>query len=143
TLATLFIVLALWAYLHARRAQIEGRPGRTGMILTGLLGAIALSCKEDAVLLPGYLLALELTVLRFRTAEPALARRLQRSYLFAALLGAAVFLFVVVPYFWSWDTYPYRDFSSAERLLTQGRVLCLYLWQMLVPLPAHMPFFYD
>src|SRR5690606_36622901 len=38
---------------------------------------------------------------------------------------------------------PGRDFSSLQRLLTQPRVLCMYLWQILLPLPQHMPFYYD
>lgn len=143
TLATLFILLALWVYLRARQAQMEGRSGRAGWILAGLLWTIALGCKEDAVLLPAYLLALELTVFRFRAADPGLARRLRRGFLLMAALGAAGFMLVAVPLLWSWDAYPNRDFSSYERLLTQGRVLCLYLWQILVPLPANMPFFYD
>jgi len=143
TLATLFLVLALWAYIRARRSQIEGRPGRTGWILTGLLWVIALGCKEDAMLLPAYLLALELTVLRFGAADPALARRLRRGYGLATALGTAAYLLVVVPHFWSWEAYAYRDFSSIERLLTQGRVLCLYLGQILLPMPSHMTFFYD
>lgn len=143
TLTTLFSVLALWVYLKARVDQIEGRSGRTGWILSGLLWAIAIGCKEDAVLLPAYLLVLELTVLRFRAQDPGLARMFQRSYLLATLIGASVFLFLVAPHLWSWDAYPGRDFSSMERLMTQGRVLCLYLWQMLVPLPSHMPFYYD
>jgi hypothetical protein len=143
TLATLFIVLALWAYLRARVAQIEDRSGRAGWALTGLLWALAVGCKEDAALLPAYLLALELTLLRFRAADPGVARVLQRGYLTATLLGLATFVFLVVPHSWSWDAHAGRDFSSIERLLSQGRVLCLYLWQMLVPVPAQMPFFYD
>ena len=143
TLATLFIVLALWVYLKARQAQIEGRSGRTGLMLAGLLWVVAFGCKEDAVLLPAYTLALELTVLRFRAADPGLARKLRRGYLVATLLGTAVFLFVVAPYYWSWDNYYRRDFSSYERLLTQGRMLCMYLWQIVLPLPSHMPFYYD
>ncbi|MCB1568135.1 MAG: hypothetical protein KDI69_04875 [Xanthomonadales bacterium] len=59
------------------------------------------------------------------------------------MLGAAIFLFLVVPYYWSWETIYNRNFSTYERLLTQGRVLCLYLWQMLVPMPSNMPFYYD
>lgn len=143
TLATMFVVLALWSYLKARQAQIEGRSGRTGWMLTGLLWAIALGCKEDAILLPGYLLAMELTVLRFRASDPALARRLQRGYLYAAALGATAFLLLIVPHYWSWDAHHNRNFSSYERLLTQGRVLCIYLWEILLPLPSHMPFYYD
>jgi hypothetical protein len=143
TMATLFILLALWAYLKARKEQIEGRSGRTGWMLTLLLWVLAFGCKEDAVLLPAYLLALELTVLRFQAADAALARALKRGYLLLAALGAAVFLFVVVPHYWSWDAYPTRNFSSYERLLTQPRMLCLYLWQILLPMPSHMPFYYD
>lgn len=143
TMATLFIVLALWSYLAARQTQIEGRSGRTGWMLTGLLWALALACKEDAVLLPAYTLALELTVLRFRAGDPGLAGRIKRGYLYATVAGATLFLFVVVPHYWSWDAYYNRNFSSVERLLTQGRVLCLYLWEILIPLPSHMPFYYD
>ncbi|MBN8802085.1 MAG: hypothetical protein ABS96_24945 [Lysobacteraceae bacterium SCN 69-123] len=143
TLATLFIVLSLWSYLRARQAQIEGRSGRTGWMLTALLWMLALGCKEDAILLPAYTLAMELTVLRFGAADQAFARRLRYGYLFAVVAGAVAFLLVVVPHYWSWDTHHNRNFSSYERLLTQGRVLCLYLWEIVLPLPSHMPFYYD
>lgn len=143
TMATLFVVLALWSYLTARGAQIEGRSGRTGWMLTGLLWALGLACKEDAVLLPAYTLAMELTILRFRAGDPTLAGRIKRGYLYATVAGATFFLFVVVPHYWSWDAYYNRNFSSYERLLTQGRVLCMYLWEILVPIPSHMPFYYD
>ncbi len=143
TMATLFLVLALLSYLSARQAQMEGNSGRRGWLFTGLLWMMALSCKEDAILLPVYTLALELTVLRFRAADPALTRKFQKSYRLAAALGAAAFFLVIVPHFWAWDAYSGRNFSSAERLLSQGRILCMYLWQILVPLPSHMPFYYD
>lgn len=143
TLATLFVMLALWSYLKARQAQMEGRPGRTGWMLTGLLWAMALGCKEDAVLLPAYALAMELTVLRFRAADPGLARKLQRGYLIVTVLGAVAYLFVVAPHYWYSEAYPGRDFSTWERLLTQPRVLAIYLWEILLPMPSHMPFYYD
>ena len=143
TMGTLFLVLALWAYLKARQAQMEGRPGRTGFLLTGLLWALAMGCKEDSVLLPAYALALELTVLRFAAADGGVTRLLRRGYLAAAIAGAALYFFWVVPHFWHWEAYPARDFSTWERLLTQARVLCLYLWQILLPLPQNMPFYYD
>src|SRR5690606_8995695 len=107
------------------------------------LWILALGCKEDSVLLPAYTLALELTVLRFAAADARLATLLRRGYLIAAVGAAAEFRFWVVPHRWRWDAYPGRDFSTPQRLLTQARVLCLYLWQILVPLPRHMPFYYD
>ncbi len=143
TLGTLFLLLALWAYLNARQTQIEGRSGRRGMLLAMLLWLVALGCKEDSALLPAYTLALELTVLRFRAANPHLSGTLRRGYWIAALGGLAIFAFLVIPHYWRWDAYDGRDFSTPERLLTQARVLCMYLWQIVVPLPSHMPFFYD
>ncbi len=143
TLATLFLLLALWSYLKARQAQLHGRSGRSGWLLSGLLWAVAFGCKEDAIALPLYTLALELTVLRFRAENPSLARNLRRGYTLTIVIGAAMFLFVVMPHFWSWDAYPLREFSTTERLMSQGRVLCMYLWEAVLPLPSHMPFYYD
>lgn len=143
TMGTLLLVLALLAYLHARRAQIAGESGRTGMLLALLAWVVSLGCKEDAVLLPAYTFVMELTILRFAASNADFSRRLYRSYILAALAGTAIYLFLAVPHYWSWADYPARDFSAPERLLTQARVLCLYLWQILLPLPSHMPFYYD
>ncbi|TQM06781.1 hypothetical protein FB548_3155 [Pseudoxanthomonas sp. 3HH-4] len=143
TMGTLFLVLALWAYLQARHAQIEGRSGRTNLLLALLLWVVAMGCKEDSALFPLYTLAMELTVLRFASADQRQASWLRRGYLLAALIGTAAYLFVIVPHFWEGKAYLGRDYTAGERVLTQGRVLCLYLWQILLPLPGHMPFYYD
>jgi len=143
TLGTLFLVLALLAYLQARRAHLAGRSGRTGLLAAVLMWVVAMGCKEDSVLFPVYALALELTVLGFGAADVALARRLRRGYLAASVAGIVVYALILVPNYWHWEAYPARDFSSIERLLTQARVLCMYLWQIIVPMPSHMPFYYD
>jgi len=143
TMGTLFLVLALLTYLQARRAQLVGNSGRTGLLTTLLLWVVAMGCKEDSVLLPAYTLALELTVLRFGSADADQAARLRRGYLMATLVGAAIYVLWVLPNHWYWEAYPARNFSSPERLLTQARVLCMYLGQIVLPLPSHMPFYYD
>lgn len=143
TMGTLFLVLALWAYLCARQAQIGGRPARLGFLLAGLSWALAMGCKEDSALLPAYMLALELTVLRFAAANERTATFLRRGYVLAVLTAVAVYVLIVIPHYWQWDAYRGRDYSTPERLLTQARVLCMYMWQIVVPLPQHMPFYYD
>ncbi|PZU27450.1 MAG: hypothetical protein DI584_08885 [Stenotrophomonas sp.] len=143
TLGTLFLVLALQSYLHARQCQIVGQQGRRSMLLSGFWWAVAMNCKEDAVLLPVYTLILELAVLRFSAADERLIKLLRRGYFAVALIGISVYLFLVVPKYWSLEAYPGRDFSTVERLLTQARVLCMYIWQIVLPLPEHMPFYYD
>ena len=143
TLGTLFLVLALIAYLHARQAQIEGRSGRGGLLATVMAWALAMGCKEDSALLPAYTLALELTVLRFAAVDARLAKRLRRGYALAVSMAVAAYLFWFLPHTWTSEPYPGRDFNSFERLLTEARVLCLYLWQILWPAPQHMSFHYD
>lgn len=143
TLVTLFMILALWAYVLMRQAQREGRRSRQYGLLTVLFWTLGLASKEDAALLPAYTLALELTVLRFGAASPRLAAVLRKGYLFLTMAGVVVYAFVVVPHYWHWDAYGGREFSSYERLLTQGRVLVMYLGQILLPMPGWLPFHYD
>lgn len=143
TLCTLFIVLALWAYLMMRQAQCEGLRSRLYVVLVGLFWALAMASKEDAALLPAYMLAVELTVFRFAARRLDVAAAWRWGYIAVTILAVLAYVFVVIPRYWHWDAYPGRDFSSYERILTQGRVLLMYLQQMLMPLPSSMPFYYD
>lgn len=143
TLVSLFTAFALWAYLCMRQAQMEGRRSRGYGVLVCLFWVLALASKEDAALLPLYMLALEFTVLHFAAAQPKLKRILRYGFLWGATIGVVLYLFVVVPHYWSWGAYPTRDFSSYERLLTQGRVLVMYLGQMVFPWPGFLSFYYD
>jgi len=143
TMSSFFIILALWAYVAMREAQLAGGRGRLQGGLLVLVWLLALACKEDAVLLPVYTLALELTLLRFAAGQRVVARGLRQSYGLMLVLGGLLFVFYALPHYWHWDAYPGRNFSSSERLLTQGRVLVMYLGQILLPWPDWMPFYYD
>ncbi len=143
TLSTFFVVLALWAYLALRQAQMKGRPAWPWGLTAGGCWLLGMLSKEDAVLFPLYCLLLELTVLRFRALQPWRSKSLRRMYLVLALGGTGLFFLWVLPHYWSWQAYPGRDFNSVERLLTQSRILVMYLGQMLLPLPSLMPFNYD
>ena len=142
-LVTLFMVLALWAYLCMRQAQIEGHRSRQYGVLAVLFWVLGFAGKEDAALFPLYVLALEFTVLGFSAASPWLATAWRKGCLLMVAVGVLIYALLVVPHYWHWDAYPGRDFSSYERLLTQARVLVMYLGQMLWPLPSRLPFFYD
>lgn len=143
TLGTLFLFLAMWAYLHMRSAQIEGKSGRLYGISTLLFWVLAFAAKEDSVLLPVYTLILEVILLQFRADNSVLVERWRRLYAILFLLSLLVYFFYVVPHYWHWQNYPGRDFSTPERLLTQGRVLIMYLAQVFLPFSNLMHFFYD
>lgn len=143
TLSLTFVLLALLAYLRGRGAQIEGRRGWPWLLACLPLVALGLASKETAVLFPAFTLALELTVLRFDAARPALARLWRVAYGVLTVLAVLLFVFVLVPRYASVDPEVYRPFTTVERLLTQLRVLVLYLGQILLPVPSLLVFHYD
>lgn len=143
TMSTLFVVLAMSAYVQARQAQIDGAAQRKFWLRVLLFWGLALACKEDAVLLPGFTLLIELTLLHFRAKVTPVGAMLQRGYLFLVVAGVSFFLGIVLPHFWVESSYPGRDFNTPERLLTQGRVLAVYVRQVVWPALDGLPFYYD
>jgi len=142
-LATTFLLLALLAYLKGRMAQMQGQPGGLPIGLSLVCMAVGMLSKESAVVFPALALSLELTVLGFRASRPGLSRRLVQAYLVVFLAALALFLLYVVPAALAPENYALRDYTAFERLLSQARVLPLYLGQILVPLPAYLTFYYD
>lgn len=143
TLSTLFIVLSLISYLSMREHQLDGSDSRHFGMLSALFGLMAFSSKEDAVLIPVYFLAIELLIFKFNANTKKITKILKSLYGTLAALGILIFVIYILPNHWSWESYAGRDFSSTERLMTQGRVLALYLVQIIFPAPDLMRFFYD
>lgn len=142
-LSLLFVLASLLCYLHARLRQLDGTQGWPWLVACVPLLGLALAAKETAVLFPVYALAMELTVLRFAAADPRTRRRWVLAYLLGCAIAAVTFFAFVVPHYWTPADPVVRGFGTADRLLTQLRVLPMYLGQMLLPLPSAMPFYYD
>lgn len=142
-LSTLFIILSLLSYLKMRQRQMEGETSRRYGLLMVLFSLLAFASKEDAVMLPVYFFLLEIFVFRFGAENGILERFIKWLCIVFFIAGVVAYFFVIVPHYWYWGDYPWRDFSSAERLLTQSRVLLMYLQQTLFPFPDSMRFFYD
>ena len=123
--------------------QLLGATGLGWLLATVAWGAIGVGAKENAALLPTYLLALELTVLRFETANPHTSTRLKQAYGLACVLALAAFFIFVLPEYLAPHAFNGRGFTLAERLLTQLRVLPMYIGQMFLPTPGNLAFFYD
>lgn len=143
TLCLMFTLLALLAYLRGRQSQIGGDRGWPWLLACIPLLLLALGAKESALLLPLFTLALELTLLDFGGASAPQRRFWRWSYGLAFAAGVIVFVAVVVPHYTAPEAYFTRDFDAVQRLLSQLRILPMYLGQILLPLPARMPFYYD
>lgn len=145
-LSTLFVLVALCCYA-AMRPRLHERPwlrllGMSAAVGTaGLLGILS---KEDAALLPVYLLLVEVIVFRWRTQTVAARRSLflfQGLFVLAPLALATSY---VATHFEGFiQGYAGRSFNLEERLLTESRALWFYLRLILVPDIAQMSLFHD
>lgn len=143
-LAALFVLLALWTYLSFRNESVwSRRHWLLAFVLYPLLQALALFSKENGALLPFFILAYEIVV--FRGIEHWRQQPKPQQLFLAAFVA---FPLVVGGLYFATHTgslldYSVRNFSLAERLMTQLHVLPFYLKLILLPRVRDMSLFHD
>jgi tetratricopeptide (TPR) repeat protein len=145
SLAALFMLLGLIAYLYGRRRQIDGKSGWAWICSAFLLFTpLAVLSKENGVLLPAFMLLAEVVLLNFQALTAK--SRFTLIGLFTAtviLPGAAVAVYFIHDPSWLLAGYNARDFSLSERLMTETRVLWFYLRLIVVPDISHLGVHHD
>ncbi len=141
-LSAFFTLVGLLGYLNARSLWLEGR-GKAGFLLASIALTLTLSLgilsKENAILMPVYVLVLEATVLR-RVPRPKGWLIWCSVFLCLPLLATAVYLTV---HQHDLSSYAFREFSPIQRLLTETRVLVNYLAATLFPSSNQLGLFHD
>jgi len=131
SLSALFLLAALLCHIQGRRSS---RGAGFGWLLCGwlLLWPLAIYSKESGLLLPLFAAAWEIFI---RPRQVGGIDRLGRSFL--GLVAAAILIAMVYGFTaegqWLWRGYAFRAFSMGERLLTECRVVFLYLGQIFFP----------
>lgn len=136
SLAALFTLAGLTLYMSGRKRLLDGN--RSGVFVIGaalfVFTPLAALCKESGVLLPLLILVCEATLLRWSAPDRHFRRML------AAMVGLSVavplllgLLYVLRNLDLILGGYVWRDFSLAERLLTEARVLWFYLHMIVLP----------
>lgn len=144
TLCFTFLFIAILFYLKARDQQIaSGCSDKVLWVGIVFCAVLAWLSKESAVLLPLLLLALELTVLGFGSASARQARWWRGTYGLGVLAAVLVFCAWAIPHYYSAEWHSGRNFNTEQRILTQFRVLIMYIQQILLPLPSTIYFYYD
>lgn len=149
SLANLFVLLGIIAYVRGRERMLAGQRGLglcvAGVLLSTLIGAMA---KETAILLPLYALACE--VFLFRWKQPpreGLAATHDRRIIVFFMLVLAVPLVVgsawLAPSLLNPTTWARRDFTLGTRLLSEARVVVDYIAWTLLPTPHALSFYHD
>jgi hypothetical protein len=138
-----FVLLALLAYWRARQRQLAGQSAWPWLLLSVLITMTGYFAKETVLLVPGYTLLLELTLLRFAAAQSNIRRAWKVAYILGCITALATFLGYLIPHYATAVAFSERDYTAWQRVLTQLRVLSLYLDWSFVPIPSQLHFYYD
>jgi len=143
SLAVMFYLLALLCYAKARLDSSGGR--RTALLGgCGLAGLLALGSKEIAATLPAFILLYEWYF--FQKLDAAWLRRWLPGILITGLLMGVislVFLGIHNPIEPILSRYAGGEFSAWQRMLTQLRVVCVYISLLIWPHPSRLNLDYD
>ena len=146
SLSATFVLLALVFYLLGRQRQIAGNQRGWWFILAGAGGStlLGLLSKENAVLTPLLLIAVEFTLLRCAAVDSR-DRIILKAVSISLPLLAVLMLCTILVFQPGLilEGYIYRDFTVWERLLTQGRAICFYLQMIVVPVNTSLGLFHD
>lgn len=142
-LSALCMLLGLWLYMVVRDRLQQGVSTAAlaglfvGIPLLTVLGALS---KENALLLPALCLVLELGCFRLQAQPRAIKTFFALSLWLPLLAGLTWFAMKPARLM---GAYVQRDFNWYERLLSQARALCDYLWKLVLPDPSNMGVYTD
>ena len=143
SLAALCTLAAMLTYMYGRERSLTGNRGWPLVwVLTPAFGVIGLFCKEDAALLPLYLLVIEWLVFGFRNQSGQTSKNILVFYtvglVVPGILGGA---FLVHQRFW--ESFAGRNFTLTERVLTEFRVVLLYVKWTFFPDIRELALYHD
>lgn len=133
-LSNLFIILGLLAYtyflLHTRIGALKRSLLASSSL--GVAAVLAFAAKETGLLIFAYASILNLTLMRTQVGKlPHLPRRIIHASTFLpTLIIIALLIWQVrdpVTAYWN------RDFTLLERLLSQARLIWIYLFEIVIP----------
>jgi Tfp pilus assembly protein PilF len=142
-LAAFFYLLSIYLFLKARMSL--DRKYSAILYLLCLISFIAgMASKENAAMLPFILIVIEVVFFRDLT-NPRLWRWACWSAILIAIIAVAAGIFMgYFPDSVSFlGGYKMRPFSYAERMLTEPRILILYLSLIFYPTPDRLSFMHD
>jgi hypothetical protein len=143
-LSATFVFAGMLLYLRGREAAAAGRPPRVAAawMSAGLLfgTGVGVLAKENAALMPLLVVVLEFTLLA-QVPRPAFWRKW--AIVFLGLPVAALVGYLLLKAGLMAEGYALREFGVGQRLMTEARVLFMYLHKLLLPWPSAVRLLYD
>lgn len=145
SLSALFVLAGLLLFLRGRlRLESEESHAKSLMISGLVAGMLGITAKENAILLPFLVFSIEITLFSRESLDIQRRKQLLMVYGLSLALPAAAFLtYLLVNPEILGQAYATRTFTPYERLLTQSRVLWMYLGLLLWPRIDKFGLFHD
>ncbi len=147
SMSALFVFAGLLIFIIGRIRLSEQKPYAVAQMYIGiglgtLLGAL---CKENALLLPYLALVIEITILSNLYSEHKQQRKQIITFytLTTALPAVLALIYLGNHSDRILASYATRDFTLSERLMTESRVLLLYVTQLLYPVLQNFSLYHD
>ncbi len=145
SLATFFTLLSIISYCLGRCFQLQNS-GHWFLILFAcpFFALLALLCKENAILIPYFILCIEFFILKFR-ATNNFTRVVNKTLVYSSAIIPIIFciVFFTLNFEWLSNWYENRDFTLTERLLTQTRIIVWYIQMIIMPNISQMGLFVE
>jgi tetratricopeptide (TPR) repeat protein len=146
SLAALFTYAGLTLYVWGRIRLSRGQVGGKLIIITSLMlfSILATLSKENGILLPLFALITEAMLFHFDSKQAADRRFL--IGLFSILVGLPMLWalsYTAIHPEWILAGYEKRDFDLPQRLMTECRVIWLYIRMLVVPDISKMGLYHD
>jgi tetratricopeptide (TPR) repeat protein len=143
SLSAMFCILSMLLYIKFR---LSGSPLNRILLLLAcvLTFLLALGAKENAAMLPGSLVLIEITC--FQDYD---RRHKKPKYFWGSIAGGVLILsvgaWIFLPdlFFSFLDGFKSRPFTLSERLLTEPRIVIFYLSQIFYPIPTRLSVVHD
>lgn len=145
SLSSLFMLAGVNFYAWARLRQLDGQ-GTHWTLFPGtvLFGVLAVLSKESGALMPCYLLVVEACLFRFQFPDDRARWTIGGFFsLFLFLPGLLALVWIFGLGHTGLLSYAGRDFTLGERLLSETRVVWLYVFWTLLPRISSLSLYHD
>lgn len=146
SMSAFFVLAGILGFVFGRKLFPDNAARGISLMAGAVIGGVSLGflCKENAVLLPLFAATVELVF--FSRDNLAAGAKRYLAVFYGVLLGLPVMAGVVFLLFnpeFILGSYASREFSLAERLLTEPRVLFFYLSLIFVPSISRLGLYHD
>lgn len=145
SLSAFFCIWGMVLFLWGRIRVFDGKAGVLAMLGSLVMFTpMAALCKETGMLLPLFLLVIEVSFFNFYCHYAKMRGWIVALFLLSVGLPAIAALIYVIPHLsWTSSAYSFREFNLTERLMSEARIIWFYIKQIVMPSTSAMGLFHD